>query len=157
VVVYKKSNMKEITLKEGMKLHIEGGNFNPYTISKIKNRQIYVRIDEMYATYDASFVMEMLKQGRWKILEEKKVLGYKAPMNLYGGKIQKGQVVFPLLNSDSYGDYADVPTALIPKEIAETWEAVYQEEEKLLTLGDNNTKVLIKCVSKNRVYYFLLR
>jgi hypothetical protein len=61
---------------------------------------------------------------------ERKVIGYKAPMDLYKGDIQKGDI----FEIDEDGEYicwsnrvgTDV---VLPAEIVETWEPVYEKKE----------------------------
>lgn len=58
----------------------------------------------------------------------KKIIGYTCPTNLYEDKIKKGD----LLIKDSYGNYFLSSTShVLPKEIVETWEPVYEEEFKV--------------------------
>lgn len=63
-------------------------------------------------------------------LPEKKIIGYKAPFDLYGGRVQKGDV-FPKESLSGTGSYRlskELVTFYIPMEIVETWEPVYRED-----------------------------
>lgn len=69
---------------------------------------------------------------------EKKIIGYKAPCELYNGDIKKGTLYRPCsstkvttyvaMKEDGYTIFHSGRTNL-PKEIVETWEPVYKEEE----------------------------
>lgn len=66
---------------------------------------------------------------------EKEIIGYKCPINLYGGKLKKGDILDQKGSAQglSYSKNLD-NKYYIPKEIVETWEPVYKQEE--LKLGE---------------------
>lgn len=78
--------------------------------------------------------LDELKNNEMK--EDKKIIGYKAPTDLYGGSIKKGTVY----ENKVGGIYTPNWTTgfSIPKEIAETWEAIY--EDKLYLYNPNGSK-----------------
>lgn len=69
----------------------------------------------------------------------KKIIGYKAPYDLYDGRVLKGHLYVknPRL-PDYYPQTIGNGSALynIAKEIVETWEAVYEEESINLVIGN---------------------
>lgn len=79
-----------------------------------------------------------------------KILGYKAPFDLYGGRVKKGTMfqlcVDPKLYRVMDVSLNDVNTTF-PKEIVETWEPVYIFDEKIVSISKDR-KVKIK---ENRI------
>lgn len=80
---------------------------------------------------------------------DKKVIGYKAPFDIYTDifceTIQKGEMLIPcgLYYRKRKKNCSD-PTYYIAKEIVEnTWEAVYQEDEVILNIGNPRQSVVI--------------
>lgn len=68
--------------------------------------------------------------------EEKEIIGYKAPMDLYGGNVKKDTIYVKATNKHNWyipqEEYKKLPSSssqMIPKEIVETWEAVYKQQE----------------------------
>lgn len=62
-------------------------------------------------------------------IEEKEIIGYEAPMDLFDGKVKKGDI-FKLFQTQyrakSNGEFVG---GFLPKEIVETWAPVYKEED----------------------------
>jgi len=62
-----------------------------------------------------------------------KIIGYKAPCDMFGGLIKKGwhyskiENNYRCLRYDVYSD--NKLDCVLPSEIVETWEAVYEEEK----------------------------
>ena len=88
-----------------------------------------------------------------------KIIGYKAPFDMYGGKVKKGDILkrygaFYSLNEFHDYDY------LIPYELVEAYlEPVYEEEEKVIELhGYKITKDSIEYISSGVTFtkYYLL-
>lgn len=76
----------------------------------------------------------------------KKFIGYKSPMDLFGGNFKKGDI-FRLATENSYKSGRSgsvIFSRHLPKEIVETWEPVYEEQETKITIGSNNTELVIK-------------
>lgn len=70
-----------------------------------------------------------------KPLSNKRIIGYKAPTDLWGGSIKKGMIFRKAAApNDSYTTDQVTMSNNIPKELAETWEPVY-EEEKIVIAG----------------------
>lgn len=63
------------------------------------------------------------------------IIGYKAPFDLFGGNIQKDEI-FKLAKNDETGGYYvayyNTYEYSLPKEIVETWEAVYERKTVLI-------------------------
>lgn len=71
-------------------------------------------------------------------MENRKIIGYKAPYDLYNGDIKKGDIFFSngcgyyhAYKNNKKVDGEFKHSTGIPKEIVETWEVVYEEELKL--------------------------
>lgn len=72
---------------------------------------------------------------------EGKIIGYRTPMPLFGGKVPKGTIYKYIF--DSYLATVNIGGIMhwlstcfnLPKEIVETWEPVYKEEEEF-KIGD---------------------
>ncbi len=80
------------------------------------------------------------KEFQDKIMKEKKIIGYLAPMNLFGGKVVKGTIFKPTSSHPTSvpmylaldkDDKIIHSTYTLPKEIVETWEAVLEDEFKV--------------------------
>jgi len=64
--------------------------------------------------------------------EPRKIIGYKVPFDMYGEDWKKGDTV--IINALNEGCYKEKSVYTIPKEIAETWELVYEEIEQPKTI-----------------------
>lgn len=83
---------------------------------------------------EKSFEFEPINKGTFQCttssMPDRKIIGYKAPFDLYDGYIGKGDV---WIKADNYigilyihGLFKD-PDKILPREIVETWEPVYEE------------------------------
>lgn len=81
--------------------------------------------------YTLEFFMEKSEYEKLNKPMEKKIIGYKAPYLLYSGKVEKGTLFIPKGNgySPAPQDSVRYQGFSLPKEIVETWEAVYKEEK----------------------------
>jgi len=71
---------------------------------------------------------------------EKKIIGYKAPYDLFEGKVAAGTVLYPTTENAgvklgafyaTYGDHSTTKYSRhIPKEIVERWEPMYEDDFK---------------------------
>jgi len=77
-------------------------------------------------------------------MENKEIIGYLAPYDLYNGNIKKGDLVTNLggkyFNSTTfkefeYGIINKTDFWLVPKEIVENWEACYKTKEQVFNMG----------------------
>jgi hypothetical protein len=87
------------------------------------------------------------------LFSTKEIVGYLAPMDLYGGFILKGDLItrcpnklmYQSVNSDHNKNYKDdvisVSHLLLPVELVETWEPIYKEEEKVVICGGRELKL----------------
>lgn len=73
---------------------------------------------------------------RFILNRNKKIIGYKVPMDLFGGRIPEGEVVKVENYSNVVVYIGKLQTYHLPKEIVERWEPVYEEEEKRLVLAN---------------------
>lgn len=64
----------------------------------------------------------------------KNIIGYKCPFSLFNGEVDKGTLFFKLSDTmyEAQSPIKEVRTMkFLPKEIVETWEAVYEDEFKI--------------------------
>lgn len=73
-----------------------------------------------------------------KNMKQRKIIGYKAPFDFFGGKIKKETVYTYSALSFMYFPIQGSCLCSMPAEIVEKWEAVY-EEEKLEIKDWNNS------------------
>jgi hypothetical protein len=74
--------------------------------------------------------------------ETRKIVGYKTPFDIYAGAIKAGEIFKPSRSNRLYSH----PSALLPPEIVEKWEPVYEEvkpKPELITIGQNK-KMLVE-------------
>jgi len=130
------------------------------------HERYYFTNDENLLKWDHQVLMPenhtllTFEQFKEKILNmntEKKVLGYKAPFDLFGGKIKKETIYRKSkIETNEYcpnlDSYKTDFSCNLPKEIVEQWEKVYEEEYKI---GDfvyiTNTGFSIKGAKKGDV------
>jgi len=65
--------------------------------------------------------------------KDKKIIGYKCPIDLFGGEIKKGEI-FRKMNSKFYKVSLTGVTEYskhLPREIVESWEPIYEEEYRV--------------------------
>jgi hypothetical protein len=85
---------------------------------------------------------------------EKTILGYECPMDLYGGKIKKGQVI-KVKTTERYKNTVAVydETALfelLPLELVLTWKPIYVEDELFL---DDEKTIEIQVINKDAIRF----
>lgn len=77
------------------------------------------------------------------VTDEREILGYKSPINLFGGDIKAGTTF--IKNGEDYVWYYakdGSESQSVPKEVVETWEAVYEEEKFIVrAIGDKKLNV----------------
>ena len=84
---------------------------------------------------------------------EKTILGYECPMDLYGGKIKKGDVInhLKVLTNDpecilfEKGEYS---AEYLPLELVLTWKPIYEDEKLFL---DNEKTIEIEVINKDAI------
>lgn len=93
-------------------------------------------------------------------MKDKKIIGYKAPVDMYSGGVQKGHL-FVTNASDSYKPQGEVSTLLerelvMPSSIVETWEPVYEDDKIMLGKWEvkfnSNKTVSIGCSGSEKTY-----
>jgi len=81
---------------------------------------------------------------------KEEIIGYKAPYDLFGGKIKQGDLY--KFKDTGYVHYLS-DAYYLPKEIVETWEAVYKTKEQTYTLSNGKevkiTKDYVVCAGEN--------
>lgn len=77
------------------------------------------------------FKKHILKE---ETMEEKKIIGYLAPYDLYEGKVKKGTLFIKSSYSALYY-YTNNKEYVIPKEIVENWEPCYKTKEQVFNMG----------------------
>lgn len=93
-------------------------------------------VPEIFAHFGLPFEREEKKE------EVREIVGYKAPFDLYGGKIKKGSVFKkdPLPSTYSVYSFESKPIFTIASEIVETWEPVYKKVNKIRVEAGEYTK-----------------
>lgn len=86
-----------------------------------------------------SVINELAKEQG--LIGTRKVLGYKVPYDISSLKIVKGDILTSPMNNGWY--FTTGCREKLPQEIVETWEAVYEVEKQILTLGSSNIKIEI--------------
>lgn len=84
--------------------------------------------------------------NQWKKESEfsPKIIGYKAPFDLFNGYIKKGHLFIEWSKKHYYSAVNEnVSTYSLPKEIVETWEAVYEETTEQPTETDFKSSELL--------------
>lgn len=77
--------------------------------------------------------------------QSKKIIGYKAPSDLYSGAIKKGEVIKlskKVRGGKEYEITQNGWTCYLPPELVESWEPVYSDLQTLV-IGNNNIKLII--------------
>ena len=99
---------------------------------------------------DEGVVRSVNKHWFKEYQEEKEIIGYKTPFNMFNGDVKKGHVFRKVPGDNSY--YPENHSTLyknLPKEIVETWEPIYEEKkESILYIGVPLQKITI---SKNKI------
>jgi hypothetical protein len=101
-----------------------------------------------YTIIPASFVLKFKSENM--NTGNKKIIGYKAPMDFYGGNVIKGTIYVKPTNGHNwyipekiYKECSTSSGQMIPKEIVEQWEAIYEEQEVILNIGKPLQRVII--------------
>jgi hypothetical protein len=82
---------------------------------------------------------------------EKKIIGYLVPTNMYNGIWKKDDVV-TLFTTANGTYYVDGKKYVIPKEIAETWTPVYEEDKKQAFTFIHGTTTYSGFITKDEVH-----
>lgn len=111
---------------------------------------IYIKCDNGETFWLNPFHFKLHKA----IDDKKKIIGYKCPYDLLGGKIPKGTLYDTYSVDRRFLQPNEIHTALLPKEIVETWEPVYKEEckEKEFTLKCNGGSFNLTVTKKGFLY-----
>lgn len=80
---------------------------------------------------------EQFKTYVLNMKEEKEIIGYKAPFDMYGGNIKQGDILKlkPNCTIAWYVNSSKNETFNIPEEIVTKWESVYKEEIPQITIN----------------------
>jgi len=87
---------------------------------------------------------EFKKYIKKENMKEKKIIGYKAPYDLFQGNIKKGTIYTFLALEKSVYKYSPKENKYfsLPREIVETWEPVYESTEKELILKSGKKLII---------------
>lgn len=61
-------------------------------------------------------------------MEQRKIIGYKAPFDMYQGKVKNGDL-FSITSNPNYYTSNNASDKWLPKEIVEKWDVAYEEEK----------------------------
>jgi hypothetical protein len=133
--------VKDIADKAGISL----GSLNP--LNFIKH---WLRFENLHFMAHANFkynLPEITLSEFESLFSTKEIIGYKCPMDLFGGLVRAGTVYnFEEHTKDLYYPTTWRGSKGLPKEIVETWEPVFKkEEEKVVICGGDEIKLSEKC------------
>lgn len=100
---------------------------------------------KLYTCSVSGIVKNCVYDGQWATvvekpkgtMENKEIIGYKAPMDLFGGIVKAGEVYvkyFVILRLDRYIPKGGYERQALPAEIVETWEPVYKDATPEITI-----------------------
>ncbi len=95
---------------------------------------------------------------------EKKIIGYKAPFDMFEGKVKKGDRYIKSIAINSDGTYRKDDGAncywAMPKEIVETWEPYYEVKKTLPEINgkvggfeSNKSRIIYGCAEFDRTFF----
>lgn len=70
--------------------------------------------------------------------QERKLLGYKCPMDLFDGKVKAGELYKLVSDETEYYPPNYTNSCRLPRELVETWEPVYEEKSTVVRMGGEN-------------------
>ena len=100
----------------------------------------YYRVMYVAKFQDAIYVLHCFKKkSRVTSKEDKEIVGYKCPMDLFAGAIRIGAIFKRLDFDDTLYNSPDLRNVWhhLPKEIVETWKPIYKDKEKTQRELDN--------------------
>jgi len=120
-------NNKEVVeylVNKGFKRNGFFGNSSAYY--GVKNNQIDASFNPN--SFKTSYTLQQLKE--LDNMKERKIIGYKCPMDLFDGKVKVGDIYVKI--KTTYGLKDNSSTAFeLPKEIVEQWSPVYEQKYKV--------------------------
>ena len=104
-----------------------------YLIKKGEYASLIYYENKGYTIYKAEDILALYEEKQiYTMLETQKIIGYKAPYDLAGGMVKKGTIYKKVQEDDRfYAPEGKISKTTLPKEIVETWEAVYEDELKV--------------------------
>jgi len=109
-----------------VKSKMTGDVYEIYMVEKRNNKYYY------HVSNNTSDTM-IFESGLELVEEPRKIIGYKVPFDMFHGKWKKGDIV-KIIYSTDYDYYVrdgNFSKNSVPKEIAKTWEPVYEQPEQL--------------------------
>ena len=106
-------------------------SYGNYVVSK-NSKEFY----HLLNVTQNKFTLQQLKNLE-NNMENKEIIGWKTPYDLFGGKVRKGTIYLNRENNaDCYipRDYTEYG---VTKEIVETWEPVYKSKEVVIKMGNS--------------------
>lgn len=124
-----------------------------YTIYHVDKDRAWISWDKESkgVSYGIEQLIEFLNNPAmgWDVLGNKEIIGYKAPIDLFRGRVKAGQIYKVMTHPadiatpiERWDNFTGEDDLRIPREIVESWEPVYGPEQKTLLLGDK--KVVFK-------------
>lgn len=111
-----------------------------YNLYSIHNSGRFERVERLAHYKEIKEYLKHVKNSKLvdKTITEKKVIGYKAPQSYYDNVIKPGDIYISY--EHTFTDKHYVPKRIkkqewyyvLPAEIVETWEKVYEKEEKII-------------------------
>jgi hypothetical protein len=121
--------------------------FQNETIEKCHQNYIYPKIE------NKPTLEQLLTHFRNKPME-KKIIGYECPMDLYGGRIKRGDVINHLNTLDNEKKCIKIGSSIIhdylPLELVLTWKPIYDEDKLFL---DDQKTIEIEVINRDAIRF----
>ena len=138
-----------------------GGHASHYSNAALSSSKYWQFITDVESNH-TRITFEQFKKyvlNKEKMID-KKIIGYKAPFDIYGGNIKKESIV-KLKPGETCQYYINSSTSevfYIPTEIVKTWEPVYEEDKPKFKVGDWVTVISVysnseKGGNNNPIFY----
>jgi hypothetical protein len=79
---------------------------------------------------------------KYVLMIDRKIIGYKCPMDLFGGNVKKDWVLWKHENTNTYRPKGHGPSNALPAELVEQWEPVYDKSNEFTMTCDSGTYTL---------------
>lgn len=114
-----------------------------FTASSTKGYYFTKNGQNLHFEWEAPSGIKIYTVKEIQSMETGEIIGYKAPTDLWKGDIKKGELFIKVNDFNYTPEKENNESLYIPKEIVETWEKCYEKEEVKLTIGSNNTEIIV--------------
>lgn len=102
-----------------------------FTASSTKGYYFTKNGQNLHFEWEAPSGIKIYTVKEIQSMETGEIIGYKAPTDLYGGEVKKGEIYKACFNPNFFTpaskDKEDSDNLILPKELVTTWEVVYEE------------------------------